>query len=51
MVFLNHNWDGPFTISQLRANKNLDKNTWVCKVGSQLVTQAYEVSDLQPLIE
>jgi hypothetical protein len=51
MVFLNHNWDGPFTISQLRTNKHLDKNTWVCKVGSQLVTQAYEVSDLQSLIE
>jgi hypothetical protein len=51
MVFQNHNWDGPYTIAQLRSKKNLDKNSWVCRVGSQLVVQAYEVSDLQPLIE
>jgi len=51
MIFQNHVWEGPFTISQLRAKKNLDKNSWVCRVGSQLVVQAYEVSDLQPLIE
>jgi tetratricopeptide (TPR) repeat protein len=51
MVFQNHNWDGPYTVAQLRSKKNLDKNSWVCRVGSQLVVQAYEVSDLQPLIE
>ncbi len=51
MVFKDNNWEGPYTVPQLRSKKNLDKNSWVCRVGSQMVVQAYEVSDLQPLIE
>ena len=50
MVFQNDNWEGPFTSSQLRSMGFLKPETWVCRVGSQLVTQAYEVPDLHSLI-
>jgi hypothetical protein len=51
MVFQNNNWEGPFTLSQLRSKGPLDSATWVCRVGSELVSQAYEVSDLYSLIQ
>ncbi len=50
MVFRNNDWEGPYNLSQLRSMGPLDPTTWVCRVGSQLVTQAYETSDLHPLI-
>ena len=50
MVFQHNNWEGPFTIAQLRSLGSLDSAAWVCRVGSQLVTQAYEVPDLHSLI-
>ena len=51
MVFQHNDWEGPFTIAQLRSQGSMDPATWVCRVGSQLVSQAYEVSDLHPLIQ
>ncbi len=51
MVFQNNNWEGPFTLSQLRSKGPLDSATWVCRVGSELVSQAYEVPDLHSLIQ
>ena len=51
MVFRNNDWEGPYNLSQLRSMGPLDPNTWVCRVGSQLVTQAYETPDLHPLIQ
>jgi hypothetical protein len=51
MVFQNNEWQGPFTVGQLRSKGHLDPNTWVCRVGSQLVSQAYEVPDLHSLIQ
>ena len=51
MVFRNDKWEGPFNLSQLRAMGNLDPGSWVCRVGSQLVNQAYEVPDLHSLIK
>ena len=51
MVFQNNNWAGPFTLAQLRAAGSLDPDAWVCRVGSQLVSQAHEVSDLHSLIQ
>lgn len=50
MVFQNNDWEGPFTVAQLRSKGSLGHDTWVCRVGSQLVNQAYEVSDLHSLI-
>ena len=50
MVFQNNDWEGPFTLSQLRPKGKMDPNTWVCRVGSQMVNQAYEVPDLHSLI-
>jgi hypothetical protein len=50
MVFRNNDWEGPLTIAQLRSSGPLSSDTWVCRVGSQLVTQAYEVPDLHSLI-
>ena len=51
MVFRNNEWEGPFTLAQLRSMGRLDPATWVCRVGSQLVTQAYEAPDLHRLIQ
>jgi len=51
MVFRNNDWEGPFNLSQLRSMGPLNPTTWVCRVGSQLVTQAYETPDLHPLIQ
>jgi hypothetical protein len=51
MVFRNNDWEGPFTLAQLRSMGRLDSATWVCRVGSQLVTQAYEAPDLHSLIK
>ena len=51
MVFQNNDWEGPFTLAQLRSKGSLDPATWVCRVGSQLVNQAYEVPDLHSLIQ
>ncbi len=51
MVFRNNNWEGPFSLAQLRAIGHLDPATWVCRVGSQLVSQAYEIPDLHSLIQ
>jgi tetratricopeptide (TPR) repeat protein len=51
MVFQNNDWEGPFTLAQLRSKGSLDPATWVCRVGSQLVSQAYEVPDLHSLIQ
>lgn len=50
MVFQNDDWEGPYTLPQLRSLGSLSHGTWVCRVGSQLVTQAYEVPDLHSLI-
>ncbi len=51
MVFQNNDWEGPFTLAQLRSKGTMDPATWVCRVGSQLVSQAYEVPDLHSLIQ
>ena len=50
MVFKSNDWEGPYTLFQLRSNGHLNPNTWVCRVGSQLVIQAHEVADLHTLI-
>ncbi len=51
MVYKNDRWEGPYTSSQLRAMRILKKDTWVCREGSQHVTQAYEVPDLSSLFK
>lgn len=51
MVFRNNNWEGPYNLPQLRSIGRLEHATWVCRVGSQLVTQAYEVPDLHSVIQ
>jgi tetratricopeptide (TPR) repeat protein len=51
MVFQNNDWQGPYSLSQLRSMGYLNPATWVCRVGSQLVTQAYEVPDLMSLLQ
>ncbi|HTC20450.1 MAG TPA: hypothetical protein VK859_06370 [bacterium] len=51
MIFRNNDWEGPYTLAQLRPMGHLDPSVWVCRVGSQLVSQAYEVPDLHPLIQ
>ena len=51
MIFKNNEWDGPYTPAQLRGQGKLDPEVWVCRVGSQLVSQAHEVSDLHSLIQ
>ena len=50
MIFKNNEWEGPYTPAQLRTMGSLDPAVWVCRVGSQLVSQAHEVSDLHSLI-
>lgn len=51
MIFHNNQWEGPFTPSQLKAKNILLPGTWVCRVGSQQVIQAYETPDLNGLFE
>jgi hypothetical protein len=51
MIFQNGDWEGPFTLSQLRSMGSLKPTTWVCRVGSELVSQAYEVPVLHHLIQ
>ena len=51
MIFKNNEWEGPYTPAQLRTMGSLDPAVWVCRVGSQLVSQAHEVSDLHSLIQ
>ncbi len=46
MVYTNNSWEGPFTPLQLSSKGFLKPGTWVCRAGSQHVTQAYEVPDL-----
>jgi tetratricopeptide (TPR) repeat protein len=46
MAYLQDRWEGPFTPSQLHSKGFLRPVTWVCRVGSQQVLQAYEVPDL-----
>ncbi len=46
MVFQNDAWEGPFTLGQLKAMGQLKPGSWVCRLGTEQVTQAYEVPDL-----
>jgi tetratricopeptide (TPR) repeat protein len=46
MVYTNNSWEGPYTPLQLSSKGFLKPGTWVCRAGSQHVTQAYEVPDL-----
>ena len=49
MTYHDDQWEGPFTIPQLRSMGFLQPASWVCRAGSEQVIQAYEVPDLQPL--
>jgi len=49
MTYHNGQWEGPFTIPQLRSMGFLQPASWVCRSGSEQVIQAYEVPDLQPI--
>jgi hypothetical protein len=49
LAFHDNHWEGPFTPVQFRSLGTLKPATWVCRVGSQQVLQAYEVPELQPL--
>jgi tetratricopeptide (TPR) repeat protein len=46
MVYKDESWEGPYTPLQLSSKGFLKPETWVCRAGSQHVTQAYEVPDL-----
>jgi hypothetical protein len=47
MAFHNDQWEGPYTLLQLRSMGFLEPTTWVCRAGSEQVLQAYEMPDLQ----
>ena len=51
MVYQEDQWVGPFSSSLLKEKGILKRDTWVCREGSQHVTQAYEVPDLAQLIQ
>ncbi len=51
MVYQGDQWEGPYTSSLLKEKGILKHDTWVCREGSQHVTQAYEVPDLAQLIK
>ncbi len=51
MTFHNNQWEGPYTLTQIRTMGFLERTSWVCRTGSQQVIQAYEVPDLQPLFQ
>lgn len=47
MVYHKDQWEGPYTTAQLKSMGFLESGTWICRMGSQQVVQAYEVPDLQ----
>jgi hypothetical protein len=51
MVYHNNTWEGPFSYLQLKTMGFLEPSTWVCRVGSQQVIQAYEMPDLQSIFK
>ena len=50
MAFHNDQWEGPFSIEKLKEMNFLQPATWVCRAGSQMVQQAYEIPELRPLL-
>jgi hypothetical protein len=51
MVFKDNSWEGPYTPLQLSSKGFLKPGTWVCRSGSEHVTQAYEVPELLMLFK
>jgi len=51
MAYLNNQWQGPYSPTQLLASGVMVPTTWVCPAGSQEVARAAETPELLPLFQ